>query len=76
MDLYSRQGKPRCEEPVDAVLDDNSVLTRTRDVLEPELVWVAPNISNCDRPRWQAMVDKGLVPECPHSSMTSAAAMH
>ena len=47
-----------------------------RDVLNQKLESVELGASNCDRPGWQAMVDKGLVPACPFNSMTSAAAMH
>jgi hypothetical protein len=40
------------------------------------LEWRAVSFLIVSRPGRQAMVDLGLVPECPLNSMTSAAAMH
>jgi len=48
----------------------------TRDVLNQKLEAARLDGSNGDGPGRQAMVDKGLVPQCPHNSVTSAAAMH
>lgn len=56
---------------------DNSVLTRLRAMYGTRnLEWRAAAFLIVSRPGRQAMVDLGLVPECPHNSMTSAAAMH
>ena len=55
----------------------NSVLTRSRAMYGTRnLEWRAAAFLIVYRPGRQAMVDLGLVPECPPNSMTSAAAMH
>jgi len=59
------------------IADDNSALTRLRAMYGTRnLEWRAAVFLIVYRPGRQAMVDLGLVPECPHNSMTSAAAMH
>jgi hypothetical protein len=61
----------------DRIRGENSVLTRLRAMYGTRnLEWRAAAFLIVSRPGRQAMVDLGLVPQCPPNSMTSAAAMH